>query len=354
MKKQPDLERETIRAATDWLTILTSYQQTSNKRAFFEISVTLICFFGLILGMLVAVYWGHWISLGLVLPASGFLLRLFMLQHDCGHQSLFTKHWLNLWVGRALGVLTLTPFDYWLHNHAIHHVSSGNLDRRGVGDLELLTVDEYAALPRYRRLLYRMYRNPVTLFVIGPAYMFFIQHRIPVRMMKRGWLPWISTMGTNLALVLICIVGIGLTDMGTFLIVIIPTVLLGASIGVWMFFVQHQFEETIWDRAENWDRHEAALYGSSHYDLPALLRWFTGNIGVHHVHHLNSKIPFFRLSEVLSDHPSLAGINRITFLESLSLVRLVLWDQQERKLVSFAELANLSEASTKNELGQTG
>lgn len=291
--------------------------------------------------MLVGVSSSYWITLVLCIPASGFLLRLFIIQHDCGHQSLFTKKWLNNWVGRCLGVLTLTPYDYWLHNHAIHHASSGNLDKRGVGDIDTLTVGEYRQLGPWQRYLYRLYRHPVTLFLIGPTYMFLLQQRLPVRMMNKGLLPWMSTMGTNLGILAASYLIISQFGWVAFLVVVLPTTLLAASIGVWIFFVQHQFEETIWDQSADWDRHEAALYGSSHYDLPPLIRWFSGNIGAHHVHHLNSKIPFFRLNDVLKDHPSLIEINRITFKQSLSLAKLSLWDVKSRKLVSFGDLKSL-------------
>ena len=260
-----------------------------------------------------------------------------MIQHDCGHQSLFSSNWLNNWTGRILGVLTLTPFDYWLHNHALHHASSGNLDRRGVGDIDTLTVDEFFARSKLQQLLYRIYRNPITLFLVGPAYMFFLQHRLPVRMWKRGWKPWLSTMGTNVGIFAVAFGVIYITNLNTFLTVVLPTTLIAATFGVWMFFVQHQFEDTVWDQYPGWNRHDASLYGSSHYDLPPILRWFTGNIGVHHVHHINSKIPFFQIPRVLQDYPALADINRITIRESLSTVKLALWDRAERKLVSFRD-----------------
>ena len=287
--------------------------------------------------MLFAVGAGYRIALFLVLPASGFLVRLFMIQHDCGHQSLFSQTWLNDWAGRFLGVLTLTPHDYWLRNHAMHHRGSGNLEHRGIGDIDTLTVDEFLTRSTIKRIAYRIYRNPLTLFLIGPAYMFLIQHRLPVRMMKRGWRPWASTMGTNAFILVLAGAMIWAVGLNAFLLVQIPTTLLAASIGVWLFFVQHQFEETVWDKPPAWNRHDAALHGSSHYDLPPPLRWFTGNIGIHHVHHLNSRIPFFRLSEVLRDYPALCDVNRITLRQSLSTINLALWDQQKRRLVSFSD-----------------
>ncbi len=263
-----------------------------------------------------------------------------MIQHDCGHQTLFSQSWLNNWVGRMLGVLTLTPYDYWQRNHALHHAGSGNLDYRGVGDIDTLTVDEFLALSKFKQFMYRAYRHPITLFFVGPAFVFLFQHRLPMRMMKHGWTPWLSTMCTNLAIVIVSAIAIWITSFSAFLLVVLPTTLLAASTGVFLFFVQHQFEETMWDQPPHWDRHEAALFGSSHYDLPPVLRWLTGNIGVHHVHHLNSRIPFFKLANILKENPELVNINRITLRESFSMIKLALWDKENRKLVSFAHALN--------------
>jgi len=318
---------------------LKQYQQANNWRAIFELLITIIPLVALLGLAMLALNAGYWLALLLVLPASAFLVRIFVLQHDCGHQSLFAEKWQNDWVGRVLGVLTLTPYDYWLHNHALHHAGCGNLDHRGVGDIDTLTVDEYLTLTKFRQLLYKLYRNPITLFVIGPAFIFLLQQRVPATMLVRGWKPWVSTQATNvgvLALILATIWFGGL--LGLFLI-LLPTVLFAGAAGVWLFFVQHQFEETIWDHPPHWSRTDAALYGSSHYDLPPILRWFSGNIGIHHVHHLNSRIPFFRLPQILNDYPELVDINRMTLWESLATVRLTLWDKDSRKLIGFSDLA---------------
>ena len=324
-------------SAREWAKILKPYQQTSNLRVFVELAITLVPFLTLTGFMLAAVYAGYYAALLLVIPAAGFLVRLFILQHDCGHQSLFSQTWLNDWTGRAIGVLTFTPYEYWRHNHAIHHAGCGNLEHRGVGDINTLTVEEFLERSWFGRLIYRVYRHPIVLFVIGPAYVFLLEQRIPVGMMTRGWKPWASTMGTNFFMVVVLSLVVWATSWQTALLVILPTVFFAASIGVWLFFVQHQFEETLWDKPPEWERQEAALYGSSHYDLPPVLRWFSGNIGVHHVHHLNSRIPFFHLPKILKENPGLIGINKITLLESLAMVKLTLWDKSKRKLVSFSD-----------------
>jgi omega-6 fatty acid desaturase (delta-12 desaturase) len=263
-----------------------------------------------------------------------------MIQHDCGHGSFFRHRLANDWVGRVIGVLTLTPYDFWRRTHALHHASSGNLDRRGIGDIDTLTVREFMALSTGRRLLYRLYRHPIVMFGIGPAYLFILRHRLPMGLMRSGWQPWISAMATNAAIVVLIAPMMWLVGVGPFLLVQVPITLLAASIGVWLFYVQHQFEDTFWAHEEGWDFHEAGLHGSSHYDLPIVLRWFTANIGVHHVHHLCSRIPYYRLQQVLLDHPQLSTVGRLTLFQSLCCVRKVLWDEDRHKLVSFREMAS--------------
>jgi omega-6 fatty acid desaturase (delta-12 desaturase) len=281
---------------------------------------------------------GYWLCLLLAVPTAGFLMRLFMIQHDCGHGAFFRYRLANDWLGRALGVLTLTPYDFWRRTHALHHASSGNLERRGIGDIETLTVREYLALPRWRRLGYRLYRHPFVMFGIGPAYLFILQFRLPVGLMRGGWMPWLSTMATNLAIAIVVAAMMWLVGIGPFLLVHLPIILIGASIGVWLFYVQHQFEDTFWAESDSWNLHEAALHGSSYYDLPTILRWCTANIGVHHVHHLCSKIPYYRLPSVLRDYPELGRVGRLTLGESLRCVRLVLWDESQQRLISFREM----------------
>ena len=278
-----------------------------------------------------------WWGLLLIPPAAAFLTRLFLIQHDCGHGAFLPGRRLNDWLGRAIGVLTLTPYDYWRRAHALHHATSGALDRRSIGGIDTLTVDEYTALPFWRRLGYRLYRHPLVMFGLGPAFVFLIQHRWPMGMTREGWRPWISTMGTNLG-VAAMIVGMALIfGITPVLLIYVPVVMLAASVGVWLFFVQHQFEDTYWERDGAWEFHEAAFRGSSHYDLPPIARWFTANIGIHHVHHLSSRIPFYRLGQVMRDEPDLRAAGRLTLVQSFKCVGLALWDDASRKLVSFAE-----------------
>ncbi len=325
--------------ARRWADVLARYRNPSGGRGIVELAITVGPFVLLWALMWAALGLGYWLCLLLAVPAAGFLVRLFMIQHDCGHGSFFSHRVANDWVGRVISVLTLTPYDFWRRMHAIHHASSGNLDRRGIGDVETLTVREYLALSRFRRLLYRLYRHPLVLFGVGPAYLFILQQRLPVgRMRGGGWGPWLSTMATNLAIAGIAATLIWFIGFGAFLLVHLPIALVGGSVGVWLFFIQHQFEDTVWARDQEWSRQEAALHGSSHYALPAVLRWFTANIGVHHVHHLCSRIPSYRLPRVLRDHPELGAVGRLTLLQSFGCVRLALWDENRQRLVSFREM----------------
>lgn len=278
-----------------------------------------------------------WAALLLTIPAALFLVRLFLIQHDCGHGAFFSDKKANDWVGRIIGVFTLTPYDYWRQTHAIHHATSGNLDRRGLGAIEMLTVDEYHALPPLRRLGYRLYRHPLVMFGLGPAFVFFVMNRLPIGMMKQGWRPWVSVVGNAAAAIVGLLALVWLFGAAPVLTVNLVTMLLAATIGVWLFYVQHQFEEAAWSRNGAWNRDDAALAGSSHYDLPPVLRWFTANIGIHHVHHLSSRIPFYRLPKVLQDFPELAPMSRIGLLESFRCARLALWDEANGRLVSFRE-----------------
>jgi len=320
-----------------WLKILSAYRKPDIGRSVFELAVTIVPFAVLWAGAWASVHFGFWLGLILILPAAGFLLRLFMLQHDCGHGSLFGRRGLDDWTGRVIGVLTLTPYDYWRRAHAEHHASAGNLDERGVGDIATLTVAEYAALTPRGRLGYRLYRHPLVMFGIGPAWLFLFKQRLPFGMMRSGALPWISTMATNAAILAIAALLVWMIGLAPFLLVHLPIVLIAGAAGVWLFYVQHQFEDTHWSRPPEWTFQHAAMHGSSHYDLPRPLRWITGNIGMHHIHHLSSRVPFYRLPEVLHDHPELGNLGRITIRESLSCVKLILWDETTQQLVSLRE-----------------
>jgi len=308
--------------AKDWILILAKYRDPSLWRSVFELAVSITPFV-----LLWAIAWwsmqiSYFLTIGIALVNALFLVRIFCIQHDCGHGSFFRNRAVSDWVGRALGVLTLTPYDVWRRSHAIHHSGAGNLDRRGMGDIYTLTVEEYNARTPFGKFMYRLYRHPLVLFGFGPAYVFLLEARLPLGFMRDGWRYWTSAMGGGIM---------------PLVLIFLPTSVVAGALGIWLFYVQHQFEETQWDENAEWDMHDAALHGSSHYVLPKPLQWLTANIGIHHVHHLYSRIPFYRLTEVLRDHQELAQAQRLTIRESLACVRLQLWDESERRLLTIAE-----------------
>jgi omega-6 fatty acid desaturase (delta-12 desaturase) len=336
-QKQATLEPGTIPPARDLLKVLAPYRQPSHLRSVVELIITGSAFVGLWLAAWWALSISYWLTLAISVPAAAFLVRLFLIKHDCGHGAFFRSKSVNDGVGRVLGVLTLTPYDLWRKAHAVHHATSGNLSKRGVGDIDVMTVSEYRALPRLKRLVYRLYRNPLIMFGVGPAYHFLLRNRLPLGLRAAGWRYWLSAMGTNATIAIGGGIMIYFLGAAPFLTVHLPIAVLAGAIGIWLFYVQHQFEDTYWAEEENWNMQEAALQGSSHYDLPRVISWITAHIGVHHIHHLSSRIPFYRLPQVMRDFPELAEIRRVTFLQSLVCLRLRLWDEGQQKLVSFAE-----------------
>ncbi|WP_069301524.1 fatty acid desaturase [Neptunicoccus sediminis] len=339
--KRADAQQPSDKSARDWAQSLAQYRKPNTPRAIYELAASLLPFIGLwalawwmiphsaVLAVLIAIING------------GFLVRLFAIQHDCGHGAFVKNAKASNWIGRCLGVLTLTPYAVWRKSHSHHHSTSGNLDHRGMGDVHTKTVAEYAELNRWQKLGYRLYRSPFVLFGLGPVYLFVLQNRLPIGLMTAGRVYWISAMGTNAVLALLLGLIAYFGGIWPLLLVFAPTVMTAAAAGVWLFYVQHQFEETHWDRDDAWNIQDAAFHGSSYYKLPALLNWLTAYIGVHHVHHLNCRIPFYRLPEVLSDHTRLAHIQIITLAESFHCARLHLWDEDQRRLLSFAHANKL-------------
>ena len=324
------------KSARDWVKVLATYREPSAWRSWFELGVTLGPFVVLWALAWWSLSFSGWLALGISIVNAAFLLRLFTIQHDCGHGAFFKNRTLSDWIGRAIGVLTLTPYDVWRRSHAIHHSASGNLGRRGMGDINTLTVAEYQARSPLKRFMYRLYRHPIVMFGLGPGYIFFLQNRLPLGFMAKAKY-WLSAMGTNIGILAALLIIFYFGGLMPILLIFVPSTLLAATAGVWLFYVQHQFETTHWEDEEDWDIHDAALHGSSHYVLPRALQWLSANIGIHHVHHLYSRIPFYRLPEVLRDHAALAEGNRMTIKESLANARLHLWDEQSKRLLSFRE-----------------
>ncbi|WP_417687159.1 fatty acid desaturase [Roseibium sp.] len=304
-------------------------------RATSQIITTVVPFLALLTAMYFSLDVSYWLTLVLAVPAGGLLVRFFIIQHDCGHGSFFASKKVNDITGRLVSILTLTPYAYWRRSHALHHASSANLDRRGIGDITTLTVEEYKALPLIQRIGYRIYRNPFFLTTVGGVLHFLVIQRLPLVVQRPSREMALSVLLLDAAMLVVygtLIYFLGWTD---FLLLAAPMVLVASAAGVWLFYIQHQFEETHWSSEPEWDRKTAAVLGSSYYDLPKVLDWFTGNIGLHHIHHLCSQIPNYRLQECMAARPELATINRMTIWESLKCANLALWDERSKRLVPF-------------------
>jgi omega-6 fatty acid desaturase (delta-12 desaturase) len=271
----------------------------------------------------------------LVVPTAGFLVRVFVVFHDCAHGSLFPSRRANARVGTVLGLLVLSPFCRWRHDHAVHHATSGDLDRRGVGDILTLTVAEYHARSRRGRLAYRLIRHPLVMFGLGPVFAMVVGPRI----VARGARPRMrnSVLGTDAALLIIVGALCWLIGWRDFLIIWAPAALAAGSIGIWLFYVQHQFEDAYWQTAGDWSYADAAMRGSSHLKLPKVLQFFTGNIGLHHVHHLNARIPNYNLQRAHDATPIFASVPTLSLQDGLRAVRFKLWDEDAGRLVTFAQ-----------------
>ena len=322
--------------ASSWQHIVARFQKPAAGRSVWQLINTLVPYAALWFLMYLCLSVSWWLVVPLAILASGFLVRTFIIFHDCGHGSFFKSRKANDAWGYITGVLTLTPYYLWRWEHAVHHANSGDLDRRGLGDIWTLTVQEYLAAPRKRRFLYRLGRNPVVLFVIAPIYLFLIQHRIAPR--KAGKRERHSVHWTNLG-VLAMAVGLSIAfGVQAYLLIQILIVALAGSAGVWLFYVQHQFEGVYWERREEWDYAEAALKGSSFYKLPKILQWFSGSIGFHHVHHLSPAIPNYNLEKCHRSDPMFQSVLPVTLFASLKSFTFRLWDEQERRLVGYDHL----------------
>jgi len=324
--------------ARTWNRLLAPYKRPSLRRALVQLATSILPFVAIWATMAWSVGASHyWLTALLAVPAVGFFLRLFMIQHDCGHGAFFPSTRANNWLGAVLGVLTFFPYGYWRRTHAIHHATHGNLDRREFGDIKTLTVREYQARRPAGRLAYRLYRNPFVLFGLGPIFQFIIKHRFPFGIPFTWKREWASVLWTDAA---ILAVGGGLAWLlgwQTVVIVHLSIMLLAGSLGVWLFYVQHQFEDSYWDDGDEWSFHRAGADGSSFYDLPRVLHWFTANIGYHHIHHLSSRIPNYRLRECFEENPELQQVTHLTLRDSLSCARLRLWDEERRRMIGFRE-----------------
>lgn len=324
----------------DWQKIVAKYQNPKRTKSIKQLLNTLIPYIFLWYAMIKALSVSFWLMLPLSIIAAGLLVRIFIIFHDCGHGSFFKSQKANNFWGFITGVITFTPYQYWRHEHAVHHSHAGNLDKRGWGDVWTMTVEEYLKSSLWTKIKYRFARNPVCLFIIGPTILFILVHRIPSgESQSRGRK---SVHLTNLGILIMGALLSLFIGFKEYLLIQLPIIMMGASAGVWLFYVQHQFEGVYWERSAKWDYVTEALKGSSYLKLPRILQWFTGNIGFHHIHHLSPRIPNYFLEKCYKEHPMFQQIKPITLLTSLKSLTFRLWDEQNNRLVSFRHLKSLS------------
>jgi omega-6 fatty acid desaturase (delta-12 desaturase) len=324
-----------------WKTAIAAYRRPVLRRSVFQILTTLIPYLGLWGVMIWTLQISYWMTLAVAVIAAGFLIRGFMIFHDCGHGSFFRSRRANDVWGWITGVLTFTPYLQWRRQHAMHHAAASDLDRRGTGDIWTLTVDEYLEASRAKRVAYRFARNPVVLFALAPLYVFLIEQRFPARVADRaGRRSVYWTNGAIAALAALASVTIGIE---AYLLIQLPVLMFAGAAGVWLFYVQHQFEGVYWERAEHWTFFEAAVKGSSFYKLPRLLQWFTGNIGFHHLHHLGPAIPNYNLEECHNANPMFKAVKPITLWASFKSLSFRLWDERRKRLIGYGDLGAIRE-----------
>lgn len=339
MTHQPAPEtstKRTLPSITEWKEIVAKYQVPSTPRAVWQLVNTVGSYIVLWYLMYLSLSVSYWLTAALVVVTGGIVIRNFIIFHDCGHGSFLASKRANDIIGFITGMITFTPYFHWRWEHSVHHQTSGDLDRRGMGDIWTLTIQEYIDSPRWKRYSYRLLRNPFVLFVLAPIGLFLIYQRIPnskASQRERNSVHWM-----NFAL-LCMVVGMSwIFGFWTYVVLQLGVMAVSGAAGVWMFYVQHQFEDVYWERRDEWDYTAAAIEGSSFYKLPKILQWFTGNIGFHHIHHLSSRIPNYNLERCHHSHPLFSEVKPLTFFTSLKSLSLRLWDEQQKKLVGYKRL----------------
>lgn len=319
---------------SNWIKLISKYNKPSLRKSWWQLINSILPYLGLWIAMIYSLEISYWLTLGLSVLASGFLVRIFIIFHDCGHGSFFKSSLVSRIMSIITGLFVFTPHHKWHHEHHLHHQTVGNLDKRGVGDVKTITVEEYNNYPSAKRFYYRLYRNPFIIFIIAPFFLFTIAMRIPgqSQSLKSKLYTHLTTLGLIILIILISL----LIGFKTFVLIQVPVLFLASIFGVWLFYVQHQFKDVIWERSENWDYKTIAMEGSSYLKLPKIFQWFSGNIGFHHLHHLSPKIPNYNLENCLKEN-TIFQKEALTFWPSIRSIRYRLWDEKKHKLVSFRE-----------------
>ena len=331
-------EKEATSILPSWENLVKKYQTASNRKSIWQLCNSFLPFIIIWYLMYLSIDVSYWITILLALPAAGFVVRIFIIQHDCGHGSFFKSKRANDFWGMACSIFTLTPYHYWRKSHNIHHASASKLDKRGIGDIYTMTVDEFLQKSRWGRLKYRLYRNPLILFVVIPIILFVVLNRLPISKSKALKKVRPSVYITTVVITLVMVGLIWLVGWQNFLMVQIPIIFIASTTGTWLFYVQHQFEDTYWSANNGWDYTSAAMRGSSYYKLPKVLQWFTGNIGFHNIHHLSPKIPNYLLEKCYKDNPFFQESVVLNIRSSFKSLFLRLWDENQKKLISFHHL----------------
>ena len=321
---------------TSWIKIVSKYNHPNPVKSWLQFSINLLVFSILWFLMFESLSLSYWITLGLSLPTAGMLVRLFIIYHDCSHGSFFKSRRLRTFTGLLIGVLTFTPYFSWSHNHIIHHETAGNLDKRGIGDVWTLTVEEYRGSSLWNKIVYRFYRNPITMFLIGPLYVFLIGNRFTKKGMDKN-----GRMGvyiTNAGVLVFAGSMSLLMGVKAYLLIQFPVIYISGILGFWLFYVQHQFDPSYWTRSDTWDYKRVAMEGSSFYKLPRILQFFTGNIGYHHIHHLSPLIPNYNLARCHRENAMFDKIKPLTFWQSFRAMSFRVWNEQTREMISFRKM----------------
>jgi acyl-lipid omega-6 desaturase (Delta-12 desaturase) len=331
----------------EWKEIVAKYQEPSVWRATWQIVNTLVPYALLWVLMYWTVTISSWLTIPLAMLAGALLVRIFIIFHDCGHGSFFKSRLANDITGFIAGMLTFIPYYHWRWEHSLHHATSGDLDRRGTGDIWTLTVQEYLVSSRWKRFAYRLARNPIVLFVIAPVFLFVVRERFPSA--KASQRERHSVWAMNAAILAMAIALSLVFGIMAYLLIQLTIMMTAGTAGVWMFYVQHQFEDAYWERRKEWDYTTAALQGSSFYRLPRILQWFSGNIGFHHIHHLSPRIANYNLERCHNSHPLFRNAKPLTLLDSLKSINFRLWDEQRGKLIGFRRLRELRRQQKRGE-----